>query len=86
MFSVISLLPSHCLCGICTVKIQIIGSRWPLLCIFLFELISICEPVHSILLPGNTRASLVAQLVKNLPVMQQTPVKFLGGEDLLEKG
>ena len=32
------------------------------------------------------RASLVAQLVKNLIVMQETPVQFLGQEDLLEKG
>ena len=31
-------------------------------------------------------ASLVAQLVKNLPAMQETPVWFLGQEDLLEKG
>ena len=31
-------------------------------------------------------ASLVAQLAKNLPAMQETPVQFLGGEDLLEKG
>ena len=30
-------------------------------------------------------ASLVAQLVKNLPVMQETPVQFLGQEDMLEK-
>ena len=28
------------------------------------------------------RASLVAQLVKNLPAMQETPVRFLGREDL----
>ena len=27
-----------------------------------------------------------AQLVKNLPAMQDTPVRFLGQEDLLEKG
>ena len=33
-----------------------------------------------------TRASLVAQLVKNPPVMQETPVGFLGREDPLEKG
>ena len=32
------------------------------------------------------RASLIAQLVKNLPAMQETPVRFLGREDLLEKG
>ena len=31
-------------------------------------------------------ASLVAQLVKNPPAMQETPVRFLGGEDPLEKG
>ena len=31
-------------------------------------------------------ASLIAQLVKNLPSMQETPVRFLGQEDLLEKG
>ena len=32
------------------------------------------------------RASLVAQLVKNLPAMQETLVRFLGREDPLEKG
>ena len=31
-------------------------------------------------------ASLVAQLIKNLPAMQETPVQFLGWEDPLEKG
>ena len=31
-------------------------------------------------------ASLVAQLVKNWPTMQETPVLFLGREDPLEKG
>ena len=31
-------------------------------------------------------ASLVAQLVKNLPAIQETLVQFLGQEDLLEKG
>ena len=30
-------------------------------------------------------ASLIAQLVKNLPAMQETPVQFLGQEDPLEK-
>ena len=29
-------------------------------------------------------ASLIAQSVKNSPAMQETPVRFLGGEDLLE--
>ena len=31
------------------------------------------------------RASLVAQLVKNLPAMQETPVRFLDLEDPLEE-
>ena len=31
-------------------------------------------------------ASLVAQLVKNPPAVQETPVRFLGWEDPLEKG
>ena len=30
-------------------------------------------------------ASLVAQLVKNLPAIQETPVRFLGQKDPLEK-
>ena len=34
----------------------------------------------------QTPASLVAQLVKNLPAMPETPVRFLGWEDTLEKG
>ena len=36
--------------------------------------------------PGVYRASLRASLVKNLPAMQETPVRFLGQEDPLEKG
>ena len=35
--------------------------------------------------PLLTRASLVAQMVKNLPAMQETQVQFLGWEDPLEK-
>ena len=35
---------------------------------------------------GILGASLVAQLVKNLPAMQETPVRLLGWEDPLEKG
>ena len=37
------------------------------------------------LLPG-VRASLIAQLVKNPPAVQETPDQVLGQEDLLEKG
>ena len=36
--------------------------------------------------PYKVWASQVAQMVKNPPAMQETPVQFLGGEDLLEKG
>ena len=34
----------------------------------------------------NRWASLIAQLVRNPPAMQETPVQFLGWEDPLEKG
>ena len=34
----------------------------------------------------SSAPSLVAQLVKNPPAMQETPVQFLGWEDPLEKG
>ena len=38
------------------------------------------------LLPGSlSKASLVAQVVKNLLAMQETQVRSLGREDLLEK-
>ena len=43
--------------------------------------------VHELIVVASRlrTASLVAQLVKNLPAMQETLVKFLGWEDLLEK-
>ena len=34
---------------------------------------------------ASLRATLIAQLVKNPPAMQETPVQFLGWEDPLEK-
>ena len=42
--------------------------------------------IKSLTKPQLRRASLVAQLVKNPPAMQETPVWFLGWEDPLEKG
>ena len=36
--------------------------------------------------PDGSDSKLIAQLVKNLPAMQETPVQFLGQEDPLEKG
>ena len=35
---------------------------------------------------GDRRASLVAHMVKNLPAMQETCIRSLGQEDILEKG
>ena len=35
---------------------------------------------------GYFRASMIAQLVKNPPAMQETPVRLLGWDDPLEKG
>ena len=43
-------------------------------------------PVSQTGLHGPARASLVAQMVKNLPAVQETQVQSLGGEDPLEKG
>ena len=42
--------------------------------------------VTSLIRASLIRTSLIAQLVKNLPAMQETPVPFLGWEDPLEKG
>ena len=61
---------------------------------------SVCNAGDPSLIPGSGRsagegkgyplqyswAPLVAQLVKNLPTVQETLVRFLGWDDLLEKG
>ena len=47
----------------------------------LFHLFIQFKSIHEVL-----RVSLVPQLIKNLPAMQETPVRFLGQEDPLEKG
>ena len=43
-------------------------------------------PLHFPWISLVTQASLISQLVKNLPAMQETLVQFLGLEDPLEKG
>ena len=48
-------------------------------CLFMY-LLAICMS------SSEKWASLVSQLVKNLPAMQETPIQFLGWEDLLVKG
>ena len=44
------------------------------------------KPLDSTSARDGWRASLIAQLVKNPPAMQETLVRFLGWEDPLEKG
>ena len=46
---------------------------------------SSCQLAYFLVLIVKNEASLVAQLVKNLPPMQETRAQFLGQEDLLEK-
>ena len=48
--------------------------------------ISFCYLLKSYIKFLNKRASLIAQLVKIPPAIQETPVQFLFGKDLLEKG
>ena len=43
------------------------------------------QSIHLLRTNGITRASLIAQLVNNLPAMQETWVQSLGWEDPLEK-
>ena len=58
---------------------------WNLLKLMSFE--SVMSSNHIILCcPLLFLPSLIAQLVKNPPTVQETPVQFLGREDLLEMG
>ena len=52
------------------------------------DILLIIEALPYVLASGRTslRVSLVAQLVKNPPAMQETSVESLGQEDRLEKG
>ena len=43
------------------------------------------NPIFRVYLDYSEGVSLVAQLVKNLPAMQETRIQSLGGEDPLEK-
>ena len=46
-----------------------------------------CKILQNWLIPVRLHgASLIAQLVKNPPATQETPARFLGQEDPLEKG
>ena len=61
-----------------------IESKWSGLCGT--QNLSFWKAVHRIIPVLYKGVSLIAQLVKNPPAMQETPVWFLGWEDLLEKG
>ena len=58
------------------------------------RMLTICLPIFPLMeresmisrVPLVLMASWVVQLVKNLPAMQETPVRSLGGEVRLEKG
>ena len=60
-------------------------------CVFAVILDNCCIPTSWLFFSDSNslmtkRASLIAQLVKNPPAMQDTPVQFLGHENPLEKG
>ena len=63
-----------------TTRKTIVLTRWT----FVGKVISLLSRFVIAFLPR--RASLIAQLVKNPPVIQETQVQFLGQEDPLEKG
>ena len=46
----------------------------------------VCVHVFLVYINYDQWASLMAQLVKNPPAMQDTPVQFMGQEDPLEEG
>ena len=67
------------------------GSHWKILRVDCYDVLytlkgllgKYMESMSGIGLP---KASLISQLVKNPPAMQETLVEFLGWEELLEKG
>ena len=48
--------------------------------------LKICAFHHVYIMYSPQKASLIVQLVKNPPAMQETLIQFLGWEDPLEKG
>ena len=52
----------------------------------LLEAVMTMLSIENYALTWMASASLVAQLVKNPPAMQETPIPFLDRGDLLEKG
>ena len=62
---------------------KVSGSLWTKLP---FADLRLQEPRHYLGCHDKDGASLVAQMINNMPAMQETQVQSLGREDLLEKG
>ena len=54
------------------------------MCVYIYIYIYVC--IYILSTTTVFRASLVAQMAKNLPAMQETQVQSLGWKDPLEKG
>ena len=65
---------------------QVLGSGFPARASTALGRASCLPPAWIYTQVKGPLASLVAQLVKNPPAMQETPVRFLGWEDPLEEG
>ena len=76
-------------CGSVTKSLEKCPRIWLLLCHFLYSVcynLSLCHFFNVCTMLSGIWASQVAQLVKNLPAMQEILGWFLGREDPLEKG
>ena len=77
------------MCGVCVyvyvcVCVHLCMCIW--VCMCGMRVCSVCVVYMGICVYVYVWASLLAQLVKNPPAVQETSVRFLCGEDLLEKG
>ena len=61
-------------------------NRFLLVTYFAYSSVYMSISISQFIPPFLLEAALVAQLVKNLPAIQDTPVPFLGQEDPLEEG
>ena len=78
----------HAVWGSKKLKLKLFKKRFSWACLVV-QWLRLCTSIAGewVLIPGRgTKASLVAQMVKNPPAMQETQVQSLGQEDPLEKG
>ena len=71
--------------GLQSIAYHRVGHLSNLACLNIYRHIYIYIYIYIIFIYLEGEGSLIAQLVKNPPEMQGTPVWFLGGDDLLEK-